>query len=73
MIGHFPLISAQVARQTALGLALEMGRGAGKAIQIGPPTLEQAMEVYLARPKLRSDDYKKGVRDCLNKHMKDWL
>ena len=31
------------------------------------------MEVYLARPKLRSDDYKKGVRDCLNKHMKDWL
>lgn len=73
LIGRFPLISAQAARQTALGLALEMGRGAGKAIQIGPPTLEQAMEVYLTRPKLRSDDYKKGVRDCLNKHMKDWL
>lgn len=73
LIGRFPVISAQAARQTALGLALEMGRGAGKAVQIGPPTLEQAMNVYLARPKLRSEDYKKGVRDCLQKHMKDWL
>lgn len=31
LIGRFPIISAQTARQTVLGFALEMGRGAGKA------------------------------------------
>ena len=67
LIGRYPMISAQAARQTALGLALEMGRGAGKAVQLGPPTLQQAMEAYLVRPKLRSDDYKKSARDGLNK------
>ena len=73
LIGRFPIISAQAARQTAMGLALEWGRGAGKMIQIGAPTLQDAMEVYLARPKLRSEEYKRGVRDGLNKHCKDWL
>ena len=73
LIGRFPIISAQAARQTALGFALEMGRGAGKAAQIGPPTLEQAMEVYLARPKLRSDSHKHGTRQQIGVHLKDWL
>ncbi|MCP5087476.1 MAG: DUF4102 domain-containing protein, partial [Rhodobacteraceae bacterium] len=54
LIGRFPIISAQAARQTALGLALEMGRGVGKLIQIGAPTLTDALETYLHRPKLRS-------------------
>jgi hypothetical protein len=35
LIGRFPIISAQAARQTALEFALEMGRGAGKAAQLG--------------------------------------
>src|SRR6056297_2526265 len=56
LIGRHPFISAAAARQTALGFALEWGRGAGKSVQIGAPTLEAAMEAYLARPKLRSDD-----------------
>lgn len=73
LIGRFPTISAQAARQTALGFALEMGRGAGKAIQIGAPTLEQAMEVYLARPKLRSDSHKNATRQQMKLHLKDWL
>ncbi|OSQ52714.1 Arm DNA-binding domain-containing protein, partial [Marivita geojedonensis] len=47
LIGRFPVISADTARQTALGFALEWGRGAGKIIQIGAPTLEEAMEGYL--------------------------
>ena len=37
-IGRFPTISAQAARQTALGFALEMGKGAGKVDQIGAPS-----------------------------------
>jgi len=73
LIGRFPTISAQAARQTALGFALEMGRGAGKVAQIEAPTLEQAMEVYLARPKLRSYTHKQGTRQQLDLHLKDWL
>ena len=73
LIGRFPIISAQAARQTALGFALEMGRGAGKAAQIGAPTLEAAMEVYLARPKLRSETNKIGMRAQLALHLKDWM
>lgn len=62
LIGRYPLISADAARQTALGFALEWGRGAGKQIQIAAPTLEAAMETYLARPKLRSDTHRQGLR-----------
>lgn len=50
-----------------------MGRGAGKAIQIGAPTLEEAMEAYLARPKLRSDVHRQGLRQQFERHFKDWL
>ncbi|MEM9026690.1 MAG: integrase family protein [Verrucomicrobiota bacterium] len=73
LIGRYPLISADVARQTALGFALEWGRGAGKKVQIGAPTLEAAMEAYLARPKLRSDAHRSGVRQQFEIHLKDWL
>lgn len=73
LVGRFPIISAQAARQTALGFALEMGRGAGKVAQIGAPTLEAAMEVYLARPKLRSETHKSGTRQQLELHLKDWM
>lgn len=73
LIGRFPTITATAARQTAMGLALETARGAGKQIQMGAPTLTEAMEIYLARPKLRSEEYKRSVRDGLNLHMKDWL
>ena len=55
LIDRYPVISEKAARQTALGFALEMGRGAGKPVQIGAPSLEDAVEVYLARPKLRSE------------------
>ncbi|MDW4500578.1 integrase family protein [Sulfitobacter sp. D35] len=73
LIGRFPVISAEAARQTALGYALEWGRGSGKRIQIGAPTLEAAMESYLARPKLRSETHKIGVRQQFQIHLKDWL
>lgn len=73
LIGRFPIISAQAARQTALGFALEMGRGAGKVAQIGAPTLSAAMEAYLARPKLRSESHKNGTRTQLELHLKDWM
>lgn len=73
LIGRFPVISANAARQTALGFALDWGRGAGKQIQIGAPTLLDAMDVYLARPKLRSEAHRSGVRQQFELHLKDWL
>ena len=39
LTGRYPAISAKTARQTALGFAPEWGRGAGKIVQIGAPTL----------------------------------
>ncbi|MEL6284696.1 MAG: integrase family protein [Pseudomonadota bacterium] len=73
LIGRYPLISASAARETALGFALEMSRGAGKAIQIGAPSLSDALEAYLARPKLRSDAHKTGMRQMFDLHLKEWM
>ena len=73
LIGRYPVISAEAARQTALGFALEWGRGAGKVIQLGAPTLGVAMDAYLARPKLRSETHKTTVRQQVQLHLKDWL
>jgi len=73
LIGRFPVISADAARQAALGFALEWGRGAGKKSQIGAPTLDAALDTYLARPKLRSEAYKLSVRQQFDRQLKDWL
>lgn len=73
LIGRYPVVTASTARQTALGFALEWGRGAGKSIQLGAPTLENAMEVYLARPKLRSESHKLGIRQQFSLHLGEWL
>lgn len=73
LIGRYPVISADAARQTAMGFALEWGRGAGKRIQFGAPTLAAAMESYLARPKLRSETHKTVLRQQFELHLKDWL
>ena len=73
LIGRYPLISADAARRTALGLSLEMSRGAGRQVQTGAPLLKEAMEAYLARPRLRSEVHKHGLRNPFNNHLKDWL
>ncbi len=73
LIGRYPLIAADTARQTALGFALDWGRGAGKLLQIGAPTLKAAMESYLARPKLRSETHKTSLRQQFELHLGDWL
>lgn len=73
LIGRYPVITAATARQAALGFALEWGRGAGKAIQIGAPTLENAMVAYLARPKLRSEAHRTILRQQFELHLKEWM
>ncbi len=73
LIGRYPLISSASARQAAQTLALEMSRGAGKAFQTSTPTLQRAMDVYLARPKLRSERARYNVQNQFQKHLGDWL
>ncbi len=73
LIGRYPMISTKAARQTAMQMALEMGRGAGRVAQIGPPTLSRALDEYLARPKLRSEAHKLGLRAQFENHLKDWM
>jgi len=73
LIGRHSVISAAAARQAAQTLALDMSRGAGKVFQTGAPTLERAMEAFLARPKLRSEAFKNSVRGSIRIHLGDWL
>ena len=73
LIGRYPTISAQAARETALSLALEWGRGAGKKVQMGAPTLENALDAYINRPKLRSDAHKRETRRQVERLLGDWL
>ena len=40
---------------------------------MGAPTLEGAMEAYLARPKLRSEMHKLTLRQQFEKHLRDWM
>lgn len=73
LIGRYPIISASAARETAMGLALGMTRGAGKVAQAAAPTLASALDTYLARPKLRSERHKSGMRQQFDRHLRDWL
>ena len=73
LVGRYPAISARAARQTALGFALEWGRGAGKRIAFDAPALGEAMNAYLARPRLRSVAHRAAVRQQFELHLKDWM
>ncbi len=73
LVGRYPAISARVARQTALGFALEWGRGAGKRIAFDAPTLGEAMDAYLARPRLRSEAHRAAIKQQFELHLKNWM
>ena len=50
-----------------------MGRGVGKLLHLAVPTLGQAAQMYVARPKLRSEAYKAGVTRQFDRYLSDWL
>lgn len=74
-IGNYPLIDAFDARVAALELATEHATGvaAKKLMAKKTPTLEEAMQKYLARPKLRSEHNKTSVASQIKSHLKAWL
>lgn len=73
MIGRFPIVSASSARQIGMALAPEWGRGLGRVTHSRVPTLREAVETYVARPKLRSDAHRAGVQRQIELHLGDWL
>lgn len=73
LIGRYPTISADAARQAALAMALDMTRGAGRIFELSAPTLSEAMAIYLRRPKLRSDEHKENIRQMFQNHLSDWM
>lgn len=74
-LGNFPQVSAAQARGDALQLAADHASGlsAKRLAASKVPTLEQALETYIARPKLRSATNKKIVRAQMTNHLKTWL
>lgn len=74
-IGAFPLINAGQTRMVAMELAVEHSSGvaARRLTAAKIPTLEQALETYLARPKLRSDHNRTSVETQMRIHLKGWL
>jgi integrase len=72
-IGSYPIITATAARQAAQAQALEMSSGSGKAFQQRTPTLAEALQNYLLRPKLRSEVNKENVLAQVEQKLGDWL
>lgn len=74
-IGNYPLIDAFDARVAALELATDHATGvaAKKLTAKKTPTLEEALERYLARAKLRSEHNKDIVGSQIKSHLKAWL
>ena len=66
-LGRYPDVSAADAREAALAIM------APSANVETSPTLEQAMEHYLDRDRLRSDHNKRAVESQMRKHMSKFL
>lgn len=73
LIGRYPAVDADAARETADRLSFELRRGAAKSLVENAPTLREAKDLYLARPKLRSEHNKTNVRKMIDGHLGDWL
>jgi len=74
-IGRYPAVNAANARKVALRLALDHSTGVGVEKTRDDekvPTLREATDAYLARPKLRSENNKVSVRSHM-KHLHDWM
>lgn len=74
-LGNFGDVSVAQARVDAMELAAEHAKGltAQRLVQRKMWTLEEALDKYLARPKLRSEHNKNSMRGQMQNHLSDWL
>lgn len=73
LLGHWPGDNAADARTAATELARDKRRGMAKQFAVKVPTLQKALDAYLAREKLRSEKNKEIVRGLIENHVGDWL
>src|SRR6056297_155948 len=74
-LGNWPDVSVAQARADALDLAAAYAKGITAKRVAAPrvPTLEQAMDRYLARPQLRSERNKRAVEAMMRNDLGRWL
>jgi integrase len=69
MIGRYPTVSVPQARETARELDYKLRRGVAKHVVRSDPRLRELMEAYLERPSLRSEAWKRFVRQAIEKDL----
>lgn len=70
LIGRFPTTSLPQAREAARELDFKLRRGYAKHITQANPYLSELVEQYCARPKLRSEKWKKFIRHAIEADLK---
>ena len=61
LIGKFPTVRLERAREAARDLDYRLRRGYARHVTQSNPMIREMMEQYVARPTLRSDVYRKAV------------
>jgi integrase len=70
LIGRFPTVTMPQAREAARELDYRLRRGFAKHVTRSNPTLCDLVDQYVARPKLRSEKWKKFVRHAIESDLK---
>jgi site-specific recombinase XerC len=65
LIGKFPTVRLERAREAARDLDYRLRRGYARHVTQSNPMIREMMEQYVARPTLRSDVYRKAVRQAV--------
>lgn len=70
LIGAYPTVTVPQAREAARELDFKVRRGYAKRVTQSDPVLGELVELYCARPKLRSEKWKAFVRHAIENDLK---
>ena len=70
LIGTYPTVTVPQAREAARELDFKVRRGYAKRVTQSDPVLGELVELYCARPKLRSEKWKTFVRHAIENDLK---
>jgi hypothetical protein len=70
LIGKFPTVRLDRARDAARDLDFRLRRGNARHVTQSNPTIGEMVEQYCSRPTLRSEKYRKAVRHALETDLK---
>lgn len=70
LIGAYPTVGVPQAREAARELDFKMRRGYAKRITQSDPTIADLVDLYCARPTLRSEKWKTFIRHAIEEDLK---